>query len=200
MDKVEKLIADLSDSRGQVRRDAAYLLGGEGDPRAIPALIQALTDEDKFVRRNARDSLRQLKAPVDEGFQLGELVGFGTRLGAYLIDGLILLVPQLLFGLAAVGSRDPDTANGIQCLSILVVAAYYIGFWTSRGQTPGKMAMGIKIVKADGSPVTFGTALVRYLGYWISALVLLLGFLWVLWDADRQGWHDKMAGTYVVRV
>jgi len=129
-----------------------------------------------------------------------ELVGFGPRLGAYLIDGLVLFIFQLLFSLAAVGSSDPDAATGVQCLSMLIVAAYYIGFWTSRGQTPGKMAMGIKIVKADGSPVTFGTALVRYIGYWISALVLLLGFLWVLWDADKQAWHDKIAGTYVVRV
>jgi len=127
-------------------------------------------------------------------------VGFLPRLGAYAIDGLILLASQAFFGLVAASSGDPDAAATIQCLSILATAAYLVAFWTWRGQTPGKMALGIKIVKTDGSPVTFGTALGRYIGYWISGLAFLLGFLWVLWGADKQGWHDKIAGTYVVRV
>jgi len=135
-------------------------------------------------------------------------VGFAPRLGAYLIDGLVLFVPQLVLSVAAVfasaagsgsASNFETVTSTAQCLLILVTAAYFIGFWAWRGQTPGKMALGIKVVKTDGSPVTFGTALVRYIGYWISALVLLLGFLWVLWDTNKQGWHDKIAGTYVVR-
>jgi uncharacterized RDD family membrane protein YckC len=61
------------------------------------------------------------------------------------------------------------------------------------------MMVGIKIVKTDGTPVTSVEALVRYIGYWASAIPLGLGFLWVAWDSGKQGWHDKIAGTCVVR-
>jgi hypothetical protein len=62
----------------------------------------------------------------------------------------------------------------------------------------GKMTVGIKVVGADGQPPTGGRALLRYVGYALSGLVLSLGFLWVIFDRKRQGWHDKIAGTYVV--
>jgi uncharacterized RDD family membrane protein YckC len=55
------------------------------------------------------------------------------------------------------------------------------------------------VISADGSPVSWGKAFVRYLGYIVSGLVLALGFIWVAFDPKRQGWHDKIASTYVVR-
>jgi uncharacterized RDD family membrane protein YckC len=71
--------------------------------------------------------------------------------------------------------------------------------WATTGQTLGKMALGIKVIGADGAPVSWGKAILRYVGYIVSGLVLGLGFIWVAFDARRQGWHDKIAGTYVVR-
>jgi hypothetical protein len=72
-------------------------------------------------------------------------------------------------------------------------------FWATSGQTPGKMALGIKVIGTDGAPVGWGKALLRYVGYIISGLVLALGFIWIAFDSKRQGWHDKIAKTYVVR-
>ncbi len=86
----------------------------------------------------------------------------------------------------------------VQCVSLLIALAYFVIFWATTGQTPGKMALGIKVIETDGSPVTWGKAILRYIGYIISGVVLLLGFVWIAFDSKRQGWHDKIANTYVV--
>ena len=82
----------------------------------------------------------------------------------------------------------------------LLPAIVVILFWVWRDATPGKMAIGAKIVdaKTGGKPST-GQFIGRYLSYYISSFVLLLGFIWVGFDAKKQGWHDKLAGTLVVR-
>jgi hypothetical protein len=61
------------------------------------------------------------------------------------------------------------------------------------------MIVGIKVVGKDGLPISSGKALLRYVGYIVSGAVLSIGFLWAAFDRKRQGWHDKMAGTYVIR-
>lgn len=126
---------------------------------------------------------------------MGEKVGFGRRFVSFVIDAVILgIVNQILM---SVTGGDPTTSSG---LNTLVGLVYVIGFWTAwNGQTPGKKAMGIRIVKADGSAFGVVPGIIRYVGYFISALVLLLGFIWILFDKDKQGWHDKIAGTYVVK-
>mgnify|MGYP003387956060 CR=1 FL=1 len=76
---------------------------------------------------------------------------------------------------------------------------------TARGQTPGKKALSIRIVDAQGNPPGTGRALARYFGFLLEGLAMyvffagLLGWLWPLWDANKQAWHDKVAGTYVIR-
>lgn len=79
-----------------------------------------------------------------------------------------------------------------------IAIGYPVGFWVLLGQTPGKLLLGLRIMRVNGRPISIRCALVRYAGYWLSALPLGLGFLWVLVDARRQGWHDKLAGTYVM--
>jgi uncharacterized RDD family membrane protein YckC len=140
--------------------------------------------------------------------QTVQVIGFGRRFVAYLIDVILLSVIGgcLGFGVGLVGavlargSQDAGTSVGLltQCLGVLIGAAYFVVFWATTGQTPGKMALGIKVISTEGSPVSWGKALLRYLGYIISGLVLSIGFIWVAFDAKRQGWHDKIAGTYVV--
>ena len=118
----------------------------------------------------------------------------GKRFVAFVIDFVILLVVQLLLGviLGAAG----------RALSILVGLGYSIYFEGSpAGQTPGKRAMGIRVVDFDsGGSLGFGKAAIRYLGKIVSGIACLLGFLWILWDPQRQGWHDKIARTVVVPV
>ncbi len=119
---------------------------------------------------------------------------FGVRLVAYLIDGIILLIPNIIVRLLA--------GPVVGALAGLVIGlAYYLYFMTSTGQTPGKMVMGLKVVSAEtGDVLDIGGAALRYLGYIISSIPLGLGFLWVIWDPMHEGWHDKIAKTKVIRV
>lgn len=118
--------------------------------------------------------------------------GFWRRFVAWIIDGIILgAVSGML--IAIIGTQQ--TANLLGFIGFI----YAIGFWTWRGQTPGKMAMGVKIIKTDGSPIDIGRALLRYLGYLVSAIIICIGYLMIAWDSKKQGLHDKIAGTYVVK-
>ena len=85
-------------------------------------------------------------------------------------------------------------------LNWILPAIAVILFWIYRQATPGKMAIGAKIVDAKtlGKPAK-GQLVIRYLGYYVSIIPLMLGILWVGFDARKQGWHDKIAGTLVVR-
>ena len=71
----------------------------------------------------------------------------------------------------------------------------------TRGQSPGKIAIGIKIVRTDGSSIGIGTTLLReVIGKIVSTIFIFLGYIWILFDGQRQGWHDKISSTYVVKV
>jgi uncharacterized RDD family membrane protein YckC len=136
------------------------------------------------------------------------VIGFGKRLGVMLVDGLFVFffsfVVATLIGFFAVlfgafDAPDPAPIDVFIVLSMAVVSLlYYVGFWVRDGQTVGKAVIGAKVIGADGLPLTWGQALLRYVGYIVSGAVLSLGFLWVAIDGKRQGWHDKIARTYVV--
>ena len=83
---------------------------------------------------------------------------------------------------------------------LMAWAAYHIGMWTWKGTTIGGIVMGIKVVRTDGRPLDFAVALVRAIASVFSALVFGLGFFWAGWSRDKQSWHDKIAGTVIVRV
>ena len=76
---------------------------------------------------------------------------------------------------------------------------YFIGFWAWRGQTLGKMALKMKIVKCDGGSIGIGRAILRYIGYLLSTVIAFIGHFMVIWDRKKQGLHDKIAKTYVVK-
>lgn len=85
-------------------------------------------------------------------------------------------------------------------LGVLVGAAYFWYHWTRKeGRTIGKQVMGLKVIKADGTPFTDVDALLRFVGYMVNSFVLLIGWIWIFVDKDNQGWHDKIAKTYVVK-
>jgi hypothetical protein len=83
---------------------------------------------------------------------------------------------------------------------LIVALAYFTGMWTWQGTTIGGIVLKLKVVRADGRPLTFVVALVRGLAAAFGAVVFFLGFLWITWDKDKQGWHDKIAGTQVIRL
>jgi uncharacterized RDD family membrane protein YckC len=82
----------------------------------------------------------------------------------------------------------------------LVMLAYFAGMWAWKGTTVGGIVLGLKVVRLDGQPLSFVVCLVRSLAAMFSAAVLFLGFFWIAWDSEQQGWHDKIAGTVVVKL
>jgi len=139
--------------------------------------------------------------------------GFWLRLGAYLVDLTIMVMIDYAIYLAPgfvyfaivgqLGSGEPATnafAVVVLVLCVMASIAYPICFWRWRGQTPGKMAAGIRVVRADGSPLGWGAAALRFLGYVLNCLTLGLLFVWVAADDRKRGIHDRMAGTCVVRL
>lgn len=78
--------------------------------------------------------------------------------------------------------------------------AYHIGMWTWKGTTVGGIILGIKVVRVDGSPVDFPVALVRGLAAIFSAMVFFVGFFWAGWTREKRSWHDRIAGTMMVKV
>lgn len=131
-----------------------------------------------------------------------DYAGFWQRAAACLIDWLIVIVivvPIMVlgFGMHEI-SLDP-AEHSWDLLAFVVIAATVIGFWRYCGATPGKIALGVKIVDAaTGEPPNLGRLVVRFLAYFVSALPLYLGFLWVAVDRRKQGWHDKIARTVVI--
>jgi uncharacterized RDD family membrane protein YckC len=134
--------------------------------------------------------------------------GFGRRLGAAAIDALIVIFLAWVFAILAsvVGwlftmfnSNNPPPVQALIIGSALVVSVvYFIGAWAKNGATIGQSLLGMVVVRTDGSKLNFTAALLRYIGYLISGMLLSLGFLWINLDARRQGWHDKIARTIVI--
>ena len=132
-----------------------------------------------------------------------DYAGFWQRALALLIDWLIVVViamPIIVvsFG-AAYFSLDPVRRAWDLGIALLV-GALIVGFWRYCGATPGKLAVGIRIVDAQtGKPPATGRLVLRLVCYLVSALPLYLGFLWAGIDRRKQGWHDKIAGTVVIQ-
>ncbi len=131
-------------------------------------------------------------------------VGFWTRLAATVLDSLLLFMAGFfvagIMTLAQPFFPPPQSPVGHFLLTYVFPAVVTIAFWIKYLATPGKMLFSAIIVDATtgGVPST-GQLVGRYFAYALSAIVLFLGFLWVLFDPKKQGWHDKLAGTLVVR-
>jgi uncharacterized RDD family membrane protein YckC len=136
---------------------------------------------------------------------VGKLASPGKRLGAYVLDVVApIAVLFFIFGIGGLGAAagGQRAGGGIGCFLMSGLLLAYVIFALrlfARGTTPGKKLLGMYVVKEDGQRAGFGTMLFReWIGKVISGAVLLLGYLWILLDKDRQGWHDKLASTYVV--
>ena len=121
--------------------------------------------------------------------------GFWIRVLAVILDSLIVGIPVAILFLA-IGDSEIGSS---QALRFLISALYTIILWVQWGRTIGGRIVGLRLVRVDGQPVTYGTAVTRYLMLIVSAIALLLGIIWVAFDRRKQGWMDKAAGTYVIR-
>lgn len=153
--------------------------------------------------------------------------GHGARLGAYVIDAIIvgtvttlllfvIMIPLIRALVDAVGSDgniDRGELGGLlaavgpsvafSILGVLVIGVfallYFPFFWARGGATPGMKVAGIRVVNdRDGTRVGWSAALLRLVGWWVSGVVFYLGFVWILVDSRRRGWHDLIAGTCVI--
>ena len=126
-----------------------------------------------------------------------EKAGAGTRLVSYIIDAIILWIIGAIVGLIFMAIGVGYVAASI-IVGILISLGYFTYFF-GNGQTPGMKVMKIKLCGTDDTyPIGYGKGFLRWIGMLISALVICIGFLWILIDKDKQGWHDKIADTYVV--
>jgi uncharacterized RDD family membrane protein YckC len=113
--------------------------------------------------------------------------GFWLRIGALLLDVLLIGI------LTSFLHHHSD-------VYLLILAVYGACMWKLRGSTVGGIVCDLRVVRVDGRPVEWETAIVRALGCFLSLAVCGLGFIWIAFDQNHQAWHDKIAGTVVVRV
>jgi len=152
----------------------------------------------------------------------GHYAGFVSRMIAFAVDWLIVLstlfivssIIILILGFFNITvtdvlrplSQDSQLRQLLRLLitgviiimQIAFLVGYFLFFWTLVGQTPGKMLMGLRVISMDGRPLSLWQATRRFIGYYISLIPFFLGYFWVLVSDSRQGWHDKIARSYVI--
>ena len=136
-------------------------------------------------------------SPLGSFAIFSEYMGFWIRAAARLIDatiiGAIVVLMEIFYG-------PLSTKLVIILFSCIVYPLYYVAPTGLRGQTLGKMALGIMVVNAQGEPPGITKAIVReILGKFVSEMAIFMGYLWIGRDDKKQGWHDHIASTHVVR-
>ena len=144
--------------------------------------------------------------------------GFWRRFLAFFIDqALLYLVSLILYqigllalGLGHVSFRGTLALGALSeimapfkliylCATVITAMIYFTWFHGTFGQTPGKMLLNLKVIQVSGDRMTLGVAFLRWVGTLLSGLILGLGYLWIAFDGRKQGWHDKIAATLVIR-
>ena len=122
----------------------------------------------------------------------GPRASFGRRLVAAIIDGILLGIVGAIFY-----AISRTLGYVIQLLLTIAYLTYLEG--SPSGQTVGKKAMGIRVIDfRTGGSIGYGRAFIRWIGRYVSAIACLLGYFWMLWDKEKQTWHDKFANDVVV--
>jgi uncharacterized RDD family membrane protein YckC len=136
-----------------------------------------------------------------------EYAGFWVRTGAAIIDAILIILitfPLLIsiYGWAYFDGEKTGLIAGPAdfLISWVAPAIAVIVFWIFKQATPGKMAVSAKIVDATtGQPASSAQLIGRYLAYFVATIPLCIGIIWVAFDKRKQGWHDKLAGTVVIK-
>lgn len=181
-------------------------------PRSAPAYQPTASGMPDHLPYDYRYGDPPQAAP---GSSLHALAGAGGRITAFIIDNVILVIattilisiispmpqPDDFFLQTAYDDAVSDWLLGASILGFVLQSLYHvIVVYQTNGRTIGKSLMGIRIVKADGQPITLSDALMRnVLGYFASGFVLYLGYFWAFIDPQRRAWHDHIAKTFVVQ-
>ncbi|KAA8735504.1 RDD family protein [Acinetobacter qingfengensis] len=130
-----------------------------------------------------------------------QYAGFWIRMGASIIDAIIIMLVTIPIGLLLNEDYFTSTEfNWVDAFFQLLSAAFIVYCWVKFAGTPGKRLLKLKVLDAQtGHHLTLGQSILRYLGYIPATLIFCLGLLWVIWDPKKQGWHDKIANTVVVK-
>ena len=138
--------------------------------------------------------------------QITEYAGFWVRAWASIIDVILISfitfpLLMLIYGSAYFdGGEDLVAGSADILISGVLPAIIVVIFWVKKQATPGKMALSVKIVDATtGQPASNAQLVGRYLAYFVSMTPLFLGVFWIAFDKRKQGWHDKLAGTVVIK-
>lgn len=158
--------------------------------------------EDPFAgeEQNAEPGAAYRGREADEVYNLA---GFFPRAAAFFADLVIVaaiayITLKISFMVAGAGGETPGM-NYLYPVLFLLASTYFIFLHALGGKTIGKMLMGIRLINDEGGDVGIWDAFLRWFGYFISAAVMLAGFFWAIFDSEGQAWHDKIAGTYVVK-
>lgn len=134
-----------------------------------------------------------------------EYAGFWIRTGAALIDTVLFLMIAWPLLFAIYGSDFLNNDKFIKGPADIIINYIFpfmgaVILWVYKAGTPGKLVLGLRVVDAQtGEHLGMGQAIGRYLAYIPAMLALMMGIFWVAWDSKKQGWHDKLAGTVVIR-
>lgn len=168
--------------------------------------VETATESFTFTPAGEEQSAALASSPADAA-----KAGFWLRVVAALIDSALLTAAQLvlgaLFGVILallIGGYDSDSLAMLAVVWLFgstLGLAYYVFFTAHGGQTPGKMALRIKVIRTDGTEIGLGKAFYREaVCKFLSALIFGIGYLMVAFDEKKQGLHDRMAGTYVIKL
>lgn len=132
-----------------------------------------------------------------------ERAGFGIRCVAYFIDAMILglilvitIIPFFIISLVTLSSAMFELG---ELLSVLLMLGCIVYFEGAKGGTPGKLILGLRVITQDGEmPIGYGKSILRSIFGKVVSGLLVIGYLWIIIDNEKQGWHDKIAGTYVI--
>lgn len=163
-------------------------------PASPPVQAPAAAAQTPAPVPAAAGSPAQAEAAAPAGRRYG---GFWIRLAAILVDNAIVVVA--IGFLAGAIFKESFRLPRHHLAILIALMLYYFLCWTYLSTTPGKKFFGLKILTEDGRRIDSKTAAMRLLGYWISTLFICLGYLWIALDPKKQGWHDKIAKTVVVR-
>jgi len=162
--------------------------------------MNKMESSEYFIAAPRRKMVREYNA--------SSLAGPGLRCSAFLLDYILtLLLPSVTLVLAVYIKRRwmaPTAATAVVTIGYLATAALvffnYVYFYVRYGQSFGKRFIGIRVVKINGEPMDYKTAVLRHIaGYALSIFCFGMGALWILFDGRQQGWHDKLAKTVVVK-
>jgi uncharacterized RDD family membrane protein YckC len=134
------------------------------------------------------------------------LASIWCRIGSLVVDLLLLGLIKAawtyiaLFLIISIPFLRTPWFNPLSSIpSYFLWAAYFIFFWSRSGQTPGMKLFNIRVGREDGSSLSVGRATMRLAGFVVGGAVVFLGFTWAFFDPSKQGWHDKLAGTLVIK-